>query len=96
MTYTCRCAQQYLLEKIFHNRQKKRSSYDHLSSTNSVGSLQALDPSLDHFINVLAWQVEQAFKHPFFVLVVITTVRVEDSGIYHLGKTNAIAFPIYP
>ena len=60
--------------------------------TSPVGSLRALDRSLGRFINVLLWQVEQAVKRALVVLKVTATVGIKDSGVHHLGKTNALAF----
>ena len=71
---------------------KQASCAEHsLRISPPFSSLRTLDSSLSRFINVLLRQLEQAIQCPFVMLKVTTAIRIEDSGIHHFGKTNALA-----
>ena len=50
-----------------------------------------LNRSLSRFVNVFLWQSEQAIKRALAVLKVTAAVGIEDSGVHHLGETDALA-----
>jgi hypothetical protein len=62
------------------------------TSTNPAWSLGALDRDLGGFINIFLRQIQHFVQRPLIVLEVTATVGVEDSGVHHLSKSNALAF----